>query len=163
VQESKAMTPCAHSKWKAREARRAQIMHSIFVRIAKTGLTSRRMFRMARRQAGSGKFFRSYKRFEFLFLAWKKNPRPETVMRKWSGPSGPRTSSPKFVAAVEAFAVAARVTLRESQRQLGLPISYATIFRHCKIRSEISRLATIRRAQERLARREETLLEKITG
>lgn len=159
------MAPCAHSKWKAREARRAQIMHAIFTRIAKTPLTSRRKFRLARRLAGTGRFFKSYGRFESLFYAWRKRPRPETLMRKWKGhlPPGPRKSSAKFIAAVERFAASARVTLPEAHRLLGLPISYNSIFRHCVIRREITRLAAIRRAQERLAREEKTLLEKVKG
>jgi len=136
-------------------------MHKIFTRVAKMGLTYERMFLQARKLAGSGRFLQSYKRWEFLFIKWKNDPRPEVLMRKWK--PGMRESSAEFVPAIVAFAVAARVTLAEAHRQLGLPLSYNTIFRHCKIRRDISRLASIRRAQERLALEEKSILKKITG
>jgi len=155
------MASGAHSKWKARETRRAECMHKILTRVAKMGLTYDRMFLQARKLAGSGRFFQSYKRWEFLFIKWKKDPCPEVLMRKWR--PGIRESSAEFVPVVVAFAIAARVTLNEAHRQLGLPLSYNTVFRHCKIRREIARLAAIRRAQDRLALEEKAILKKIKG
>ena len=150
-----------HSRWKKRETRRAELLHRIFTRVSKMGLTYRRMFGQARKLAGSGRFLKSYARFECLFLAWKKDPRPETLARKWK--PGMRESTAEFVPAVVIFALAARVTLREAHGKLGLPLSYNTVFRQCKIRPEISRLAAIRRAQVRLATEEKSILKKITG
>lgn len=159
----KLMDPSSHSEWQAREARRAQIMHRIFMGIAKTGLPSQRMYRLARRKAGSSRIFRSFKRFEFLFLAWRKNPRPETLLRNWNPRGGAKKASAELVRKIEAFAVSKRVTVCEAHRRLGLPVSYQTVFRHCGHRRAISQLAAIRRAQKRLAMREEQLLERIKG
>lgn len=144
-----------------REQRRAELLHEIFSKVSVMGLSCRSMFRQSRKLAGSGNFFNSYKRWESLFYAWKKSPCPETLRRKWK--PGMRKSSAEFVAPVVAFAVAARVTLNDAHRQLGLPLSYNTIFRNCKIRREISRLAAIRRAQERLELEGRAILKKITG
>jgi hypothetical protein len=162
-QGCKVMVPVAQTKWMAKEARRAQLMHRIFEQIAKTGATSQRMFRMARHRAGSSKLFNSYKRFECLFLAWRKNPCPATLLRKWKRSPGPRIASSRLVGKVEKFAVGNRLTLAEAHRRLRPSISYNTVFRHCKIRREITQLAAIRRAQERLHRREKALLERIEG
>ena len=62
----------SNSQWQKRETRRAELLHKIFTRDAKMGLTYRRMFRQSRKLAGSGRFLKSYARFECLFLAWKK-------------------------------------------------------------------------------------------
>ena len=144
-----------------REQHRAELLHKVFTRVAKMGLTYQRMHKQARKLGGSARFLKSYKRFECLFLAWKKAPRPETLMRKWR--SVTRESTAEFVPAVVVFAVAARISLPEAHRKLALPVSIATVFRHCKIRLEISRLAAIRRAQDRLALEEKALLKRIAG
>lgn len=154
------MTKGAHRQWKQREIRRADLIHGIFSRLAGTGLTYERTFRQARK-LGAARWFRAYETFEAYFLRWKKAPRAETLMRKWKGHT--RTSSAEFVPAVIKFAAGARVTLREAHRTLGLPLSYNTVFRHCRTRHEINRLAAIRRAQTRLAKEETNLLARIGG
>lgn len=151
----------AQSKWEKRDQRRAEILHGIFCKVAVMGLTYRGMFRQARKLAGTGRFLNSYSRFESLFLAWRKKPCAETLTRKWNPHM--HESSAEFVPAVVAFAIAARMTLREAHSRIGLPLSYNTVFRHCKIRLEIARLAAIRRAQERLGAEEQRLRKKITG
>lgn len=146
---------------KKREQHRAELIHAIFSKVAASGLTHKKMFRLSRKLAGSGQLFRSHKRWESLFLAWKKNPRPKTVLRKWNSRS--EESSGKFVPAVVAFSLAARVTLHEAQATLGLPVSHSTLVRHCKTVREISRLAALSRAKDRIEREEKTILKMISG
>jgi hypothetical protein len=155
------MTMGAHSQWQKRETRRAELLHKIFTRVAKMGLTYRRMFSQARKLAGSGRFLKSYARFECLFLAWKESPCPETLRRKWS--PWQRESTARVVREVELLAVAGRVTLREAYGRISPPLTYLTVFRHSKIRPQIARLAAIRRSRERLATEEKHLVNKITG
>ena len=136
------------------EARRAETIHKIFLRIEKTALPYKDMYRLARKLAGTGKFFNSFKRWESIFIAWRKSPCPETVRRKWRSPS--HKTSAGFVTAAKQLALAARITLRAAHGRLGLPITYGTVFRNCPkdVRHKINRLAAIRRAQERLSRQE---------
>lgn len=150
----------AHSQWRKREIRRADLIHKIFSSFAGSGLSYERMFRQARKR-GAARWFRSYQTFETYFLRWKKDPRAKTLLRKWR--PWMRTSSAEFVPAVIKFATGARVTLREAHQTLGLPLSYNTVFRNCNSRHEINRLAAIRRAQMRLAKEETTLLLLIGG
>ena len=145
---------------KKREAHRAELLHGIFSRIANMGLTYIRAYRQARKLGGA-KYLSSYSTFERLFLAWKKSPRSETLLRKWK--PGNQVSSAKFVPAIVKFSLAARITLHDAHAKLGLPVSNSTLFRQCKIRREISRIAAIRRAQERLAMEEKSILKKVTG
>lgn len=149
----------AHSQWQKREIRRAELAHKIFTRIEKMGGTYRRMFRQARKLAGSGNFFKSYARWECLFLAWKKDPCPETLRRKWRG----RESTAEVVRTVELLAVASRTSLREAHKRLNPDLTYLTIYRHSKMRREVARLAAIPREHERLVAEEKRLVDKITG
>lgn len=144
---------------KKREQHRAELLHGIFSKVSAMGLTYAGMYRRTRRLAGSGRFLKSYKRWEWYFLAWKKDPRPETLRRKWR--SVTRESSAEFVPAIVAFAIGSQLTLHEAHGKLRLPVSYATVFRHCRGRLEIARLAAIRRAQERLSREENAILKKL--
>ncbi len=162
IKEAVSMTSGARSKWRERENRRAAKIHEIFYRIAESGLPSKGKFRLARKLAGSGKFFNSFERWEAIFLAWRKSPCPETVRRKWRGVS-PETSA-GFVPAVKQFALAARITLRAAHGRLGLPISYNTVFRHCPkdVRVKINQLAAAHRAQERISGQEKSFLLMLT-
>ena len=151
----------AHSQWERRETRRAELLHKIFIRVAGMGLTYPRMYRQARKLAGTGMFFNSYKGWERHFLAWRKDPRPETLRRKYGRRA--RESTARVVREVELLALACRITLREAYIQLAPPLTYLTIFRHSKNRLKIARLVEIRTSQGNLARAEKSILRKITG
>lgn len=143
-----------------REQHRAELLHDVFSRIAGMDMTLKRKFKKAR-QMGAARFLKSYKTFERLYYAWKRNPCAAAIKRDWA--EGNPASSHIFAVAAAEYAATNGVSVQEACRTLRLPISYSTILRSLPMKGAIREMARLRRAQAKNARRAVALLEELEG